>query len=70
MIRQFTPPTPHNADLTDVITFDVADARTDRFICTMTMPVGQRKKISITEILDFIYSRRPTLKYKKIIIEL
>lgn len=36
----------------------------------MTMPVGQRKKISITEILDFIYSRRPTLKYKKIIIEL
>lgn len=53
-----------------VLTFDVVDAVTDRFITTMRMPVDPLFKLNLQEILNFIYSKRPTLRYQKIIIEL
>ena len=58
-----TPPTK-------VLTFDIADARTDRFIATMHMPYNPLFKLSLQQLLDFIYSKRPTLRYRKIVIEL
>lgn len=54
----------------DTLTFDVADARTDHFICTLQMPVVPLVKMSFQQVLNFVYSKRPTLKYRKIIIEL
>lgn len=58
-----TPPTGQ-------LTFDVADAVTDRFICTMKMPVNPLFKVTLQQVLDYVYSKRPTLRYQDIIIEL
>lgn len=52
------------------IEFDIADAETDRFIDTMRMPVNPMFKVSLGEIIDFVYTKRPTLKYRKIQIEI
>lgn len=61
---RFTPP---NGGL---LIFDVADRNTDRFICTMRMPINPLFKITITDILNFVYQKRPSLKNRKITIEL
>ena len=53
-----------------ILTFDIADERTDRFICTMKMPVGNIFNITPQDILKYIYTLRPTLKYREIVIEL
>ena len=53
-----------------ILTFDVADALTDKFICTMRMPINPLFKLNIQHVLDYIYSKRPTLRYRKIVIEL
>lgn len=52
------------------LSFDVADQDTNRFICTMKMPVTPLFKVSLEEIMSFVYTKRPTLKYRRIIIEL
>lgn len=54
----------------ELLTFDVADAESDRFICTMRMPYNPLFRIKLEDIADFIYQKRPTLKYKKIAIEI
>ena len=53
-----------------MLIFDVADALTDRYIATMKMPYNPLLKLDLQEIVDFVYTKRPTLKYRKIIIEL
>lgn len=52
------------------LSFDVADQDTNDFICTMKMPVTPLFKVSLEEIMSFVYTKRPTLKYRKIIIEI
>ena len=54
----------------EMLIFDVADALTDRYIATMKMPYNPLLKLDLQEIVDFVYTKRPTLKYRKIIIEL
>lgn len=61
---QFTPPTQR------ILKFDVADAKTDRFICTMEMPFNPLFKVSILQLLDFVFQQRPSLKRREIVIEL
>lgn len=63
------PPPTHVAN-SKFIEFDIADAETDRFIDTMRMPVNPMFKVSLQQIIDFVYTKRPTLKYRKIQIEL
>ena len=63
-------PTLPTVSRQDVLTFDVADAETDRFICSMSIPYNPLFRLRLTEILEHLYSKRPTLKYRKIIIEL
>lgn len=63
-IIQITPPT------SKVLIFDVADAITDRFICTMRMPVNPLFKLTLQQVLDFVFQQRPSLKRRKIVIEL
>lgn len=65
-----SPAPPPTVSRRDFLTFDVADAMTDRFICTLHMPVSPLFRVSIDEITAFVYQKRPTLKYRKIIIEL
>lgn len=64
-ILNITPPISNGT-----LTFDIADERTNRFICTMKMPVGKIFSITPQDILKYIYSLRPTLKYREIVIEL
>lgn len=52
------------------VSFDVADDRTDRFICSMRMAVAPLQKISFLDIIAFVYSKRPTLRYREIVIEI
>lgn len=61
---RFTPP---NGGL---LIFDVADRNTDRFICTMRMPFNPMSKLSIKDVFKFVYEKRPSLKNRKITIEL
>lgn len=63
-IIQITPPT------SKVLIFDVADAITDRFICTMRMPVNPLFKLTLQQVLNFVFQQRPSLKRRKIVIEL
>lgn len=62
----FTPPISHQGFLK----FDVADAVTDDFICTLRMPFCPLFKLEMQDILAFVYMKRPTLRYRKIVIEL
>lgn len=64
-ITQITSPTSSK-----VLKFDVADAKTDRFICTMEMPFNPLFKVSIPQLLDFVFQQRPSLKRREIVIEL
>ena len=61
---KFTPTTQR------ILKFDVADAKTDRFICTMEMPFNPLFKVSILQLLDFVFQQRPSLKRREIVIEL
>ena len=61
---QITPPASSK-----VLKFDVADAKTDRFICTMRMPVNPLLKLDLQQVLDFIFLKRPTLRHREIVIE-
>lgn len=49
------------------LTFDIMDAVTERFICTMRMPNTPWTKLE--DITDYIFQKRPSLKYRKISIE-
>lgn len=60
---KFTPPTQR------ILKFDVADAKTDRFICTMEMPFNPLFKLDLQQVLDFIFLKRPTLRHREIVIE-
>ena len=51
-----------------ILTFDVADFETDKFICTMSMPFTP--PLNMERVLKFVYSKRPSLRYRKIVIEL
>lgn len=53
-----------------MLVFDVADAETDDFICTLKMPCSPLFKLTVGQLMDFVYSKRPTLRYRKIVIEL
>ena len=61
----FTPPISRQA----VLVYDVADAVTDEFICTIRIPYVPLFRPSMVEVMAFIYSKRPTLKYREIMIE-
>lgn len=52
-----------------LLKFDIADYATDRFICTMRMPYATGTSVSPEALMAFIYSKRPTLRYRKIVIE-
>lgn len=58
------------APASGILKFDVADQQTDRWICTLKMKVNPLFKVSLGEVLAFVYQKRPTLKYRKIQIEL
>jgi len=62
---QITPPISSK-----LLKFDVADAITDRFICTMRMPVNPLFKLTLQQVLDYIYLKRPSLKNRDIVVEL
>jgi len=53
-----------------ILKFDVADAKTDRFICTMKTPFNPLFKLTVQQVLDYIYLKRPSLKYRDIVVEL
>lgn len=63
-IIQITPPT------SKVLIFDVADGLTDRFICTMRMPVNPLEKLTLQMVVNFVFQQRPSLQHKEIVIEL
>ncbi len=48
------------------LTFDVMDVQTERFICTLSMPYCPLFPVTNKQVLDFVYKKRPTLKYRKI----
>ena len=62
--NQFTPPTQR------ILKFDVADAKTDRFICTMEMPFNPLFKLTVQQVIDFVFQQRPSLQNREIVIEL
>lgn len=53
-----------------ILKFDVADAKTDRFICTMKMPFNPLFKLNLQQVIDFVFLKRPSLRYREIVIEL
>ena len=53
-----------------ILKFDVADAKTDRFICTMKMPYCPLFKLNLQQVIDFVFLKRPSLRYREIVIEL
>ena len=53
-----------------ILKFDVADAKTDRFICTMKMPFNPLCKLDLKQVLDFVFLKRPTLRHREIVIEI
>ena len=69
-MRTSVSPPPSPVSCQNVLTFDVADAMTDDFICTLRMPFCPLFNLQPQDILEFVYSKRPTLKYRKIVIEL
>lgn len=62
--NQFTPPTQR------ILKFDVADSKTDRFICTMEMPFNPLFKLTVQQVIDFVFQQRPSLQNREIVIEL
>jgi len=62
---QITPPISSK-----LLKFAVADEITDRFNCTMRMPVNPLFKLTLQQVLDFVFQQRPSLKRRKIVIEL
>lgn len=53
-----------------ILKFDVADAKTDRFICTMKMPFNPLFKLTVQQVIDFVFQKRPSLRFRKIVIEI
>lgn len=47
----------------DFLQFDVMQR--DRFVCTMRMPVCKLFQLTITGVMEYVYSKRPTLRYEK-----
>lgn len=47
------------------LSFDVMKNGGEDFVCTMEMPYNPLFKLKLQEVLDYILSKRPTLKYKK-----
>ena len=52
-----------------MLTFDVADSRTDRFIATIRMKVNPLFRLSLQEVISYVYTKMPTLKYRDIKLE-
>lgn len=63
-----TAPPPRSKDR-QYLDIDVVDRNTDRFICSLRMPWNPLFGLSLKEVLDFVYQKRPTLKYRQIVIE-
>ena len=53
-----------------ILKFDVADAKTDRFICTMKMPFNPLFKLKVQQVIDFVFQKRPSLRNREIVIEI
>lgn len=53
-----------------ILKFDVADAKTDRFICTMKMPFNPLFKLTVQQVIDFVFQKRPSLRNREIVIEI
>lgn len=53
-----------------ILKFDVADAKTDRFICTMKMPFNPLFKLTVQQVIDFVFQKRPSLINREIVIEI
>ena len=47
------------------LSFDVMKNGGEDFVCTMKMPYNPLFKLKLQEVLDYILSKRPTLKYEK-----
>ena len=47
------------------LSFDVMKNDGEDFVCTMKMPHNPLFKLKLQEVLDYIQSKRPTLKYEK-----
>ena len=65
-MKHSTPPTKQIG----LVWFDVADGKTDRYICTMAMPVNLLARPKFQDLLDYLYSKRPSLRYRDIVIEM
>ncbi len=53
----------------NIIPLDIMDEHADRFICDMRYPVSRLSElfpIKGTDIMDFIYGKRPSLRNRKI----
>lgn len=48
---------------TDSIQFDVMQG--EHFVCTLRMPYNPLFRVSIDDIVEYAYSKRPTLRYEK-----
>ena len=53
-----------------ILKFDVADVKTDRFICTMKMPFNPLFKLTVQQVIDFVFQKRPSLINREIVIEI
>ncbi len=48
------------------IPIDVMNADTDMFICTLKFPYNPLFKLKESELMDFVFEKRPTLRYGNI----
>ena len=49
----------------NVLSFDVMKNHGETFVCSIKMPYNPLFKVTMKEIVDYIYQKRPTLKYEK-----
>ena len=49
-----------------LLSIDVMDRSDGRFICTLRKPHSPLFKLDVRELIDFVYQKRPTLRYRKI----
>lgn len=52
------------------LNFDVGDAMTGGFLCSLRMPLNPLFKLTLDQIVDFIHQKRPTMRHRQITIEL